>query len=142
MIEARQIRALELQRYLQGFTCDGLILGNCMICERYRQDNIYIILEDNNLLGFILCKEIAENVKEITGILGNRLITKYARFLIRKGRDLVFEEFMNSNIHRLQITIPAENEQAIRCAELIGFKKEGLMRKYINKKDYWLMAII
>jgi len=47
-----------------------------------------------------------------------------------------------NNIARVHAPIPAENKRACRWAELLGFKQECLMRKWLCGRDHYLYARI
>lgn len=56
---------------------------------------------------------------------------------IRRGLDAAQEEY---DLARIHATIDARNEKACRWAKLLGFECEGLMRKWLCGRDYFLYA--
>lgn len=65
--------------------------------------------------------------------------TKTICSIVKKFIDGLYEE----GFYRLQATIKADNEKAIRFIEWLGFEREALMKKYgIEGADYYLYARI
>ena len=74
-------------------------------------------------------------------VLASRDIFKYPIFCaktIKKRTDLLAA---NNKIKRIQTAVKADSQKAIRFAEWLGFKKEGLMRNYgPDGSDHYLYA--
>lgn len=56
--------------------------------------------------------------------------------MFRKIRKLIDEWLSCKDINRVEMTTQLGFEQADRLAELLGFKKEGILRKYYNGIDF------
>lgn len=51
------------------------------------------------------------------------------------------DNLFDTQYHRLQATIDCANDAAIRFVEWLGFKREGVLRKYSHdRKDYYMYA--
>lgn len=62
----------------------------------------------------------------------------FAKTIWRKLNILIKE----MELERIQTIVDAENKISMNWVERMGFKNEGLMRKYINGKDYYRYALI
>jgi len=49
---------------------------------------------------------------------------------------------MEPEFERVQTTVDAEHEVSMKWVEWMGFRKEGLMKKFIGGRDYWRYARI
>ena len=74
-------------------------------------------------------------------VIGSKLIWKYP---ITFGRAIkIRTDYLatNNNIKRIQTAVKSDCSKAIRFAEWLGFKREGLMKKYgPDGSDYYLYA--
>ena len=55
--------------------------------------------------------------------------SKAVRNMLNAGTDLY-------KLQRVQATVLKENKQAVKWIEFLGFKREGLMRKYVGGDHY------
>ena len=55
-------------------------------------------------------------------------------------RLLTFTKIME--LERVQTTVDAEHEVSRKWVERMGFKQEGLLKKYINGRDFFRYALI
>jgi len=66
---------------------------------------------------------------------------KHPVSVVKTTMFLIADTIGKLKLHRLQATIDAENETAVRFAEALAFKREGLMQKFSpDGKDYYLYA--
>lgn len=66
---------------------------------------------------------------------------KYGAAFLRIGKRYI-DDYMGV-YHRMQVCVRADTEKNIRFSEILGFKKEGLLRKYDSFGiDYWIMSKI
>lgn len=57
----------------------------------------------------------------------------------KKVLGLMDRWYHDRNVHRIQMSVRLGSEQEERWAKSLGFKREGLMRKYgPDRTDYWL----
>lgn len=45
-------------------------------------------------------------------------------------------------LHRIQAVVDATNETHVRWIEALGFSREGMMRQYYRRRDFYLYAIV
>jgi len=64
------------------------------------------------------------------------LIEKYKIFVAKNIRKIFKEIIFNLQLERVQTFVDSENMASINLVERLGFKKEGLMRKYIGGRDF------
>ncbi|MBV1756688.1 MAG: GNAT family N-acetyltransferase [Dethiosulfatibacter sp.] len=73
---------------------------------------------------------------------GNEINKGYMTEAIRKGIQIVFDEF---RLHRVEVNIMPRNLKSLRVAEKLGLEKEGFSERYlyINKKweDHFHFAV-
>lgn len=67
----------------------------------------------------------------------------YGTAALREVLRIGFEEM---GLHRIHLTVLAENARGIRCYEKCGFRREGLLRQAFHKGGVWhdrfIMAIL
>ena len=63
----------------------------------------------------------------------------YCKKLVEAGVAFCFEIL---NLHRIDIEVLENNIASAKCAEYVGFVKEGVKRKSIHKCDQWLDSIV
>lgn len=74
----------------------------------------------------------------ITSTLVEKYPVLFAKTVWRK-----LHEIINTNdIERAQTTIHKDHVVSQRWAERMGFKNEGLMRKYLGGEDYYRYALV
>ena len=56
---------------------------------------------------------------------------------IRKGLDMLIDA---QNLQRVQATVNASHPRALAFARSLGFREEGLMLKYHDGFDYWMVS--
>ena len=70
-------------------------------------------------------------------------IEHYAKFLHRTVTNVLNLAINDLRLHRIETTILASHSISQRWAERLGFKNEGLMRKFdMNGNDYYRYALI
>lgn len=68
---------------------------------------------------------------------------KHARAILKAARRFLDICEISHSIHRIQITVKLSTAPFVRWSELLGFRVEGLMRKYDDAgEDHFLMARI
>lgn len=74
-------------------------------------------------------------------LLTSKQIVKYPVTLTRSARRY-FERLMaEQKLHRLQITVDTANDLAIRWANALQFRQEGLLRQYgVDRSDHAIYA--
>jgi len=76
---------------------------------------------------------------------GWAILTPHANGLsvVRKFREMFDLILLANNYHRIQASVRADFKAGVRFAEFLGFKAEGVMRKFdVDKTDYIRMARI
>lgn len=73
--------------------------------------------------------------------LTSYLVEKHPVTVIRKAQSLFNQVESDLNAHRLQITVKCDNKRALRFAEALRFRSEGVLKAYgPNGSDYFMMA--
>ncbi len=76
-------------------------------------------------------------------VLTSELLLKHKIWFHRTIRDILELTEMARNLHRIESVILKEHVVSMKWAERLGFKQEGLLRKYNSQKqDHWLYARI
>jgi RimJ/RimL family protein N-acetyltransferase len=70
---------------------------------------------------------------DITDIAGNHTVAMYR--VIRDWIDSFVEEH---RLSRIQATVECDFDAAISMVQHLGFKKESIMKRYVNNKDAFL----
>lgn len=74
-------------------------------------------------------------------VLTSELLLKHKIWTHRKIRDIIMLAEDAYNLHRIETVILKDHKVSMKWAERLGFKKEGLLRKYnSNKQDHWIYA--
>ena len=74
-------------------------------------------------------------------VLTSELLLKHKIWCHRAIRDVLDNVEKDYNLHRIESIILKEHEVSMKWAERLGFKQEGLLRKYDSlKQDHWLYA--
>ncbi len=74
-------------------------------------------------------------------VLTSELLLKHKIWVHRTIRDILDTTEETYNLHRIESIILKEHKVSMRWAERLGFKQEGLLRKYNSQKqDHWLYA--
>lgn len=64
------------------------------------------------------------------------------KFSLIKAIKSFFSD-VSKDFHRVQCIVVKDNKKALRFAEFIGFKNEGLSKKYtVDKEDVFRLAIV
>jgi len=75
-------------------------------------------------------------------VVSSPLVEKYplifAKTIARKLREIIRE----SGLVRVQTMVDAEHIVSQRWIERMGFVQEGLMRKYLQGRDFWRYALV
>jgi RimJ/RimL family protein N-acetyltransferase len=72
---------------------------------------------------------------DITDVAGNHIIVMYR--VIRDWIDNFTEEH---NLTRVQATVECDFTEAITMVRHLGFKKESIMKRYVNNKDAFMFV--
>ena len=110
--------------------------------KRHEQDATALTLmigDDIIACGGVMI--LSEGVAEIW-TLQSPLVEKHPiefhKFMLQ-WRDIFQKKF---NLVRMQASVQADVEKHIKWIEMLGFKREGCMRKYYGGKDYYMYARI
>jgi RimJ/RimL family protein N-acetyltransferase len=70
---------------------------------------------------------------DITDVAGNHTIAMY-----RVIRDWIDSFVKEKDLTRIQATVECDFEEAIRMVRHLGFRKESIMKNYVNDKDAFM----
>jgi RimJ/RimL family protein N-acetyltransferase len=102
----------------------------------------WTLTREGKILGIVGGHQIWKGVVEIWSLLSEDVLTIPIAFHKAISRILDFHE-ENIPVHRYQATVQADFTQGQRWMEVLGFKYEGLLKKYgVNQEDYVLFARI
>lgn len=74
-------------------------------------------------------------------VLTSELLLKHKIWFHRTIKDILELTEMARNLHRIETIILRDHVVSMKWAERLGFKQEGLLRKYNSRKqDHWLYA--
>jgi len=114
-----------------------------------KNSNLIVAEEGSKLVGVVGCKGVKhKRAAHVATLVGVGVLPEYrgkgiGRAMLEKMIDWVKKE---TKIERLQLTVYADNEGAIKFYEKLGFVKEGLFKNYAksvngNYQDGLLMAM-
>ncbi len=100
----------------------------------------FAVIGDKNIVAVGGVHEMWQGVAE-----GWVILSKHAypwKVSLARYAKTLFEVILkNKKLHRVQASVHAENLEAIKFAEWMGFKKEGVMAKFgPDRSDYFRMA--
>lgn len=100
----------------------------------------YTYFTDVNVLGCVGGHELWPGVAEVWAWLSCS-ITKHPIEFTKKILHCLNFHKERIGIHRYQMYVKADEKNAKRWAAILGFKEEGLMRKYgKNQEDFFMMG--
>ncbi len=70
------------------------------------------------------------------------LAQKYAKDIYQIATSFTLFYGKILNLKRLQCTVQSDFELAIKFVEHIGYRREGLLKKFIGEHDYYMYALI
>lgn len=74
-------------------------------------------------------------------VITSELLLKHKVWTHRAIRDILDITEKTHNLHRIESIILKDHVVSMQWAERLGFKQEGLLRKYDSQKqDHWLYA--
>jgi hypothetical protein len=101
---------------------------------------MYTILDDDSVIGVLGLTLSYVHCASVWSVLSKK-IRKYPKGYHKLTKQLLDEYQVSCEIDRLQVTVDADNEKALKQNKLWGFEVEGLMRKAgPNGKDQYLLA--
>jgi hypothetical protein len=71
-------------------------------------------------------------------VVSSNLVPEHGMFFAKTVLRMMKE--YEPEFERIQTTVDAEHKVSLRWVEWMGFKNEGLMRKYIGGRDYYRFA--
>ena len=107
--------------------------------RRPNQESFFIVRDDSGqLAGVINMNEIVRYSFQ-SAYLGYYAFTPHAACgLMREGLQLVIDHaFDELRLHRLEANIQPSNERSIALVRSLGFRNEGLSRRYLKISGRW-----
>lgn len=96
--------------------------------------NVFIALENNKVIGFIVLKTYFGRKNHcadfVVFVAPNKQKKGIGTTLIRK----IIERAKELGLKRIELGVFADNKQAIKLYKKLGFKKEGVKRKALQRK--------
>ena len=110
-----------------------------MLLAVSKQFPTYTFVIKNQPICYFGIVPMWEGVAECWMVPGE-LIAKYP-VAFYKASKLVFEEFIDYyKLERLQMTCAVINEMSFNWLKRMGFKEEGVFKKYAKGQDFYIMA--
>jgi len=100
--------------------------------------NLVVAEEDGQLIGVVGCKGVKhKRARHVATLVGVGVLPSYrGKGIGRRMLDYVISWVKKqTKIERLQLTVYADNETAVKFYEKLGFKKEGLFEHYARGKN-------
>jgi [ribosomal protein S5]-alanine N-acetyltransferase len=107
--------------------------------RRHNQESFFIVRDDSGeLAGVVNVNEIVRYSFQ-SAYLGYYAFTPHAACgFMREGLQLVIERaFDELGLHRLEANIQPANERSIALVRGLGFRNEGLSRRYLKISGRW-----
>jgi RimJ/RimL family protein N-acetyltransferase len=99
---------------------------------------MYTLEADSSVVGVIGCAPIWPGVGEGFTLLNDR-IYDYPKEVTQATREMIQVMFDGLRLHRMQCHVKADYEAGHKWAKGLGFKREGLMKKYLpNGEDAYM----
>lgn len=84
---------------------------------------------------------LSKHVGEAWSVINHDLAKKHPLLLTRSARRFLDITMKSHLLHRVQITVHSESNEAVRWAFVLGFTVEALMRKYgDDQSDHFLFV--
>lgn len=98
--------------------------------------------EDGEVLAVMGITAIASGIGLVWSFISDEA-RGHGKTMLKFGREKMKLALTEMRFHRLQAVVRADREEYQRFIELLGFEKEGLMRKgCANGDDLWLYSRI
>lgn len=108
---------------------------------RQKAGNAFTLYQGNEIVGCGGIMKIWDGFGE-AWTLFTRLLFQNPKTVHKTVKYIMGELIKEEGFKRVQAVVDASNERAVRWIERLGFEREGLMRKYIGDKDFYLYARI
>ncbi|WP_044935272.1 GNAT family N-acetyltransferase [Pseudobutyrivibrio sp. LB2011] len=145
----------EVQKGFQKKMLDMTIDNATSFCESSKIPeeltegvSVHFAIADSNdeYQGTISLKDISLNNKSAEYAISLRRASWGKGLAKAASKELLDKAFNEYGLHRVYLTVLADNERAIHLYEKCGFKKEGQLRKHIYKDgkyvDWCLYGIL
>lgn len=102
------------------------------------QSNLFVAQEGKKPIGMVACRrEILERLEHTGTVVSLGVLPDY------RGRGtgealmvrLINWAKLKGKIRRLQLEVFSDNQEAVALYQKLGFKKEGVKKKYARRKD-------
>ena len=106
--------------------------------RRENQESFFVVTADGELAGVINLNEIVRYAFQ-SAYLGYYAFTPFAgKGLMRTGLHLVLARaFGDLGLHRVEANIQPANRRSIALVRSLGFRYEGLARRYLKIAGRW-----
>lgn len=75
-------------------------------------------------------------------VVTSDLVDRYKLFFARTVTAKLGQIIREHRLERVQAAIDAEHHASIKWVEKMGFTNEGLMRKYLGRRDFYRYALV
>jgi len=134
----KEEREFLTKRNLSDFV-DNLIYADMNFMQSYKVGSIFFGIEGNFIGALFGAIPVFDGVVEWYSYTD----TRTSKYHFAKGMLNYFDYLMSiPNLVRLQSTVLVNNKRAYNLHKKLGFKEEGMMRKYDGKNDYYMMAVV
>jgi hypothetical protein len=70
------------------------------------------------------------------------LIKFYPKFVTQMSLTVIRHAMQSKNLKRVETAVAGNIPQNLKWAHLLGFREEGVLRKYYNGQDFRMVAIV
>lgn len=107
--------------------------------RRRNQESFFVVRNDDaQLVGVINVNEIVRYSFQSASLGYYAFVPHAGRGYLREGLTLVVDRcFGELRLHRLEANIQPSNSRSIELVRSLGFKKEGLSRRYLKIGGRW-----
>ncbi len=138
MIEVFQEKHFKMIEPIGGW--DDLMKKPLFLSLETDQVKAYSIVKENKVIAIFGFVVIWEGVSEVFTIMCKD-IKEHGFLLYKTFKSSIEKMFEKHNFRRVQATVFVEFEAAINMVERLGFKREGLLRKWLpNGNDVYMYA--
>lgn len=105
---------------------------------RSNNSNFWIAEDKDQLIGMVACKGTSWKRSAHMGtVIGLGVLPSHKKKGVGQAlmEKLIVWAKKKASIHRLQLDVYTDNKEAVSLYQKLGFKKEGVKKKYAQKKD-------
>lgn len=113
---------------------------SCGFFDEITHQNVVTLLYNGHPIAILGAVELLRGLFQMWALVSKNVTQTPKEF--HKTTKTLLEYFMTTRqVRRAQVSVNTDFDMGWRWARKLGFKCEGIMRKYgVDGKDYWLFA--